>query len=172
MVPPKPFDSKFVEENFEKYELQLHRYLTGLLADSHLASDALQITFTKLFQNPPKEDTNIRAWLFRVAYNQAMEMRRRQKIDRRALDKISGDLDFENEDDEIRRDAQDPEQIERIRQAILRLTPGQQEVVRLRVYEDLKFVEIAEKLTLPLGTVLTRMRAATQKLSQYLRTPE
>ncbi len=168
MATSDQFDSQFVEKHFQQHREHLHRYLTGLLADSHLASDALQITFTKLIQTPPKEDTNVRAWLFKVAYNQAMEIRRRQKIDYRAISKISTEVVQETSGD-IYSDARDPEQVERIKAAIGRLTPAQQDVVRLRIYEDLKFAEIAEKLQIPLGTVLTRMRTSVQKLSQILK---
>ena len=60
------------------------------------------------------------------------------------------------------------ETVELVRQAMGELTEKQGEVVRLRVYEDLKFSEIAERLGLPLGTVLTRMRAAMEKLRTWL----
>ena len=93
-------------------------------------------------------------------------MRRRQKIDYRAMNKISLDVSSHSSDET---GAEDPEQVERIKAAIRQLPESQQDVVRLRIYEDLKFIEIAEHLDVPLGTVLTRMRTAVKKLSRVLR---
>ncbi|MCA9247413.1 MAG: hypothetical protein KDA42_09870, partial [Planctomycetales bacterium] len=48
------------------------------------------------------------------------------------------------------------------------LPSEQREVVRMRIYEEKKFAEIAAELELPLGTVLTRMRLALKKLEAAL----
>jgi len=76
---------------------------------------------------------------------------------------MSGVLPEQSESSALRQEA-----IEQVKRAIELLTPAQQQVVRLRIYEDRKFAEIAEELGIPLGTVLTRMRTATQKLQQTL----
>ena len=44
----------------------------------------------------------------------------------------------------------------------------QQTVTRMRIVEQKKFTEIAHELQLPLGTVLTRMRLALEKLRRVL----
>ncbi len=51
-----------------------------------------------------------------------------------------------------------------VREALEKLPENQQDVVRLRIYEEKTFAEIAKELNLPLGTVLTRMRLAMRKL--------
>ena len=155
-------DSESVEEHFRLHREPLFRYLTGLLGDPHLASDTLQATFTKLLQNwDTLEKENIRAWLFRVGFNQAMESRRKFDVDRRAMQKIAaGQSGFSDE-----RSAIDADQIELIRAAIRELPETHQQVVQMRIYHDKKFAEIAEELDVPLGTVLTRMRTALKKLS-------
>ena len=56
----------------------------------------------------------------------------------------------------------------RVREALLTLPPEQNEIVQLRIKEGLKFIEIAERLDLPLGTVLTRMRSGLKKLKNKL----
>jgi RNA polymerase sigma-70 factor (ECF subfamily) len=49
------------------------------------------------------------------------------------------------------------------------LPEAQREVVALRLATDLKFEEIAGLLHVPLGTVLSRMHSAVQRLKQQLR---
>ena len=57
---------------------------------------------------------------------------------------------------------------EKVRQALKQIPVEQQEVVRLRIYEGMKFAEIAERTGVPLGTVLTRMRLALGRLWKAL----
>ena len=161
-------DEQFVEDHFRRHHEELNRFLIGLLGDSHLAADALQSTFTKLIQSASSlKPVAIRAWLFRVAYNQAMEYRRHGDVNRRALQKIASDRSGTEHvspiDSRLHYD-----QVEKIKNAMKRLTEGQQQVVHLRIYHDKKFAEIARELGLPLGTVLTRMRTALRKLSTEL----
>ena len=55
-----------------------------------------------------------------------------------------------------------------VRRTLATLPPAQQEVVRLRHVEGLRFREIAERLGRPLGTVLTQMRAALERMAAAL----
>ena len=51
-----------------------------------------------------------------------------------------------------------------VEQALQRLPPAWQEVVRLRIHQNLTFQEIANQLDIPLGTALTQMRRALERL--------
>jgi RNA polymerase sigma-70 factor (ECF subfamily) len=53
---------------------------------------------------------------------------------------------------------------ERVRRALDKLPPAQQEVILLSYYNGLSQSEIAARLGQPLGTVKTRARLAMQKL--------
>jgi RNA polymerase sigma-70 factor (ECF subfamily) len=58
--------------------------------------------------------------------------------------------------------------VARVRAALDLLPAEQREVVKRRIHDKQKFVEIAAELQVPLGTVLTRMRAALAKLKGLL----
>lgn len=60
------------------------------------------------------------------------------------------------------------EQKQLVRQAVDRLPEHLREVVVLRLSSELKFEEIAELLHVPLGTALSRMHAAIQRLRSSL----
>jgi RNA polymerase sigma-70 factor (ECF subfamily) len=51
-----------------------------------------------------------------------------------------------------------------VEHALRKLPPAWQEVVRLRIHQNLTFQEIADRLGIPLGTALTRMRRALERL--------
>ena len=61
------------------------------------------------------------------------------------------------------------EDIQQVREALTQIPDAQRVVVELRIYEGLKFREIAEQLDQPLGTVLARMQAALKKLKPILK---
>ena len=56
------------------------------------------------------------------------------------------------------------EDLGRLRQAVASLPPEQQEVFLLRQNGDLTYAQIADAMSLPLGTVKTRMRSAIRQL--------
>jgi RNA polymerase sigma-70 factor (ECF subfamily) len=57
---------------------------------------------------------------------------------------------------------------EDVRQAIRVLPEGPRQVLLLRIEGDMSFKEIAEEMSIPLGTALTWMRTATRKLRDLL----
>jgi RNA polymerase sigma-70 factor (ECF subfamily) len=60
------------------------------------------------------------------------------------------------------------ERLTRLREALKELRPEEQEVFLLRQNGDLTYEEIAELLSVPTGTVKTRMRLALGRLREVL----
>lgn len=153
---------------YARHADELRAYLTGLLRDRHHADEALQACFAKAVElGHTARDGALKAWLFRVAHNEAMDRRRRTLAEGRATRLVTW---------WSRREVAKPEQhlarseaVERVRKAVEDLPAEQREVVRLRIYEEKTFAEIAAQTGKPLGTILTRMRLATKKLTEALR---
>lgn len=110
-----------------------------------------------------------RGWLFRVGWNEAMLVRRVKTRHQNLLQKAVWNRDLDRPEPAAPHSGlvQD-ETVEAVRKAIDELPEEQQIVVRSRIYEEKTFAVIAEELGLPLGTVLTRMRLAMQKLERSL----
>ncbi len=158
-------DPAIVAALFEEYSDELLRFLIGVLRDHQLASDALQAAFTKMLERGHETNEQSRkAWLFRVAYNEALVVRRRQKTGKNVLERVAWSADLYQSDDAIVRN----ESVEQVRAAINELPPEQQRIVRMRIYEEKTFAVIADELKIPLGTALGRMRAALMKLRKKL----
>jgi RNA polymerase sigma factor (sigma-70 family) len=161
-------DPTAVAALYVRHAEELRAYLIGLLRDPDLAADVLQATFSKAVERGHTAEGSLKAWLFRVAHNEAMDQRRRKAAEGRALRRVAWWKSETLEHDPQQR-LRHQEIVEHVRKALETLPPAQQEVVRMKIYEEKTFAEIAAQLHCPLGTVLTRMRLATQKLAEALR---
>ncbi len=165
---PARIDDDFMLEVIQANEKSLFRFVFSLVRDDSLAHDVIQSAFIKLMQNGGEvEPAAIRSWLFRVAYNLAIERKRKQSLERRHMEKIAAWHGCQRSKPLIPNEQLivDERRLE-VTDAIERLPESQRTIVRLRIYDGLKFIEIAEQLNVPLGTVLTRMRTAMAKLKK------
>ena len=145
---------------------ELRRFLVGLLRDHQLAADVLQATFTRAIEQGHTARVDSRkGWLFRVAYREAIAVRRRETLGERVRERIAWGA----------QEAEEPvqslirfETVEVVREALRQLPPDQNEIVRMRIFEEKTFAAIAAEKEIPLGTALARMRAALKKLHAKL----
>jgi len=155
-------DDSALEALFERYETPLFQFLVGMLRNHHQAEDALQETFVRALEKLDGVDPeHLRGWLFTVAYHQAMLAKRRQKS-RRANG--LGQQSVEDPAPGPFHQAEYGDDARRLRELLEQLPTGQQEVIRLRVYEGKRFREIAETLHCPLNTALARMHEGLKQL--------
>ncbi|WP_153558399.1 RNA polymerase sigma factor [Roseimaritima sediminicola] len=143
-------------------------YLVGNLEDAH---DALQESFLKCWRHRHEvpEVGNLKAWVFRIALNTGRDVRktawnrrRRSLIADPASHPETAMGSIHQTDAAQRPDAQliRDEELCRVREAVAHLRREEQEVFLLRQNGGLSYAEIADAMSLPLGTVKTRMRAA------------
>lgn len=166
-APDGKLDPAVVAALYDEYGEELKRFLVGLLRDGPLAHDAVQATFAKMIQRGHETNPKSRkAWLFRVAYNEAMAVRRRQGVGQRAVRRMAWNQDAAHPgaDQPLLRS----ETVETVREALEELPEPQRQIVRMRIYEEKTFAVIAEELDIPLGTALGRMRSAMAKLREKL----
>lgn len=156
-----------IAEWHTQYERDIRSFLTGVLRNSDLANEALQATFVKLTEvGHTAQPATIKGWLFRVAYNEAMLLKRREEVDTRVTRKAAWKVVEESKPVDAQMEL--GETISRVRAELDLLPEELRSIVRLRIYDERTFAEIAQQLGLPLGTVVTRMRAALQRLSRGL----
>ncbi len=171
---PRPSDEterlspEVVAALYAEHASDLRAFLVGVLRDADLAGDVVQATFVRAAEvGHESREKSRRGWLFRVAYNEAMRIKRRGKVHQKSTRRLAWNLDEHDgrsgQDNVLRE-----ESVERVREALTKLPDPQRQVVRMRIYEEKTFAVIAEELGCPLGTVLTRMRLAMKKLAGHL----
>lgn len=147
----------------------LRIFVFGILRRRDLVDEVLQTVFRKVIERSHEVDPSaVRAWLTRVAHNEALLLKRKQGVHQRAIEWLASaqsgvDSQSLPLDGLLRQELAD-----RVRQAVERLPPDQRFVVERRIDGDQTFAEISAELKVPLGTVLTRMRLALSKLKLAL----
>ncbi|HCC49322.1 MAG: hypothetical protein A2X31_09815 [Elusimicrobia bacterium GWB2_63_22] len=171
----KAGDAEALGVLMERHKAPVYGYLLRLTGRPDAADDLFQEVFLKLVKNPGayNEREKLRAWLFTVARNAAMDYFRRETA--RSETPLEGDADKPGPADFIASSEPGPEQAlynktlgERIDAAMGCLSADQREVFYLRQYSELSFREIADMLGLPIGTVLARMSRAAALLREKL----
>jgi RNA polymerase sigma-70 factor (ECF subfamily) len=159
----------------ERHKAAVYGYLLGLTGRPDAADDLFQEVFLKLVRNPAAygECEKFKAWLFTVARNAAMDHFRRGSA--RAEVPLEGDGERPGPSDYAVSPEPGPELAaghrelgEKIAAALAKLSADQREVFYLRHYSGLSFREIAQLLSLPIGTVLARMSRAAALLRKEL----
>lgn len=154
-------------EVFDEAETGLRRFLAGKLPQSADVEDCLQSVLVAMLKNESEIPPAARkAWLFRVAANEAARWWRHKSTTDRVLEKHAQTA--YSVETELPSHLETQETLQRVHQAIEQLSENARQVVRLRLRDGMTFQSIADQLQLPLGTVLTRMRRAMEQLRKEL----
>jgi RNA polymerase sigma-70 factor (ECF subfamily) len=162
---PDEFD---VEELYDEHAQALYAFALDLTRNEADTRDILQDLFIKVARQPGilTGVRQVRAYLLRLIHNAAIDMMRR----RVTRDKYAQGVAHEvPEVFEASNDADEDAFRRALSEALAELPVEQRTVVHLRLWEGMKFEEIAELLELSLNTTASRYRYGIDKLRQRLR---
>lgn len=146
-------------ELVERYQVPVQRYLYRLTGDFQLAEDLVQDTFLLAYKGIFQTDSQLsfRAWLYRIATNNAFGFYRRKK--RLSFIPFSG----LNKAVEPAACAQNPDEAIAIQEALLKVPQEQRSCLALHLIEGFRYREIAA--TLGISEDAVRMRVDRGKES-------
>jgi len=167
---------KVEREQFEKLALEqmdlLYRVARRLTRDPEQAADLVQETLLRAlrgYQTFDLKEHGIRPWLVRIMQNVHFSRSEREKrqpvlLESAPLDSASGECPPDSAPFQGSWDGMD----ERLVRALNQVPQEYQLVLLLWAVEELSYKEIAEALDIPIGTVMSRLHRARQKLSELL----
>jgi RNA polymerase sigma-70 factor (ECF subfamily) len=138
-----------------------------MCGDAQIAEDAGQEAFLRAWQNLAsyRPQTSLRNWLYRIAFNAATDMLRKEQ---RILPNDIDDLPLRDERPGPESLVSRQERTALVQRAILSLPDASRAVLVLREYEELSYHEIADTLNIPIGTVMSRLNYARKLLKDKL----
>jgi RNA polymerase sigma-70 factor, ECF subfamily len=137
---------------------RLRRYARALVGDRAAADDLVQDTLERAWAKLHlyRRGTDLRAWLFTVMHNVHVNKLRAT----RATDMLEDEMP-----ELAQRGAQSDALVVRdLERAIARLPAEQRAVLLLVTLEDMSYDEVARTLGIPIGTVMSRLSRAREKL--------
>jgi RNA polymerase sigma-70 factor, ECF subfamily len=150
---------------------QLYNFARWLTQNREEAEDLVQETYAKALKgfSSFQLGTNFRAWMYRILRNTFLTSR----TGLRAAATVS--LDPEEEGPELAVENETPETIlmrssnsQLVQSAIDELAVHYREALLLCEVEEMSYQEIAETLSIPIGTVMSRLSRARRTLRDHL----
>ena len=137
---------------------RLRRYARALVGDRATADDLVQDTLERAWAKLHlyRRGTDLRAWLFTVMHNvHVNRVRATRPVD-----------PLEDEMPELAQRGTQPDAllVRDLDRAIARLPADQRAVLLLVTLEEMSYEEVARTLGIPIGTVMSRLSRAREKL--------
>jgi RNA polymerase sigma-70 factor (ECF subfamily) len=151
---------------------QLYNFAHWLTRNRDEAEDLVQETYAKALKgfSSFRLGTNFRAWMYRILRNTFLTSRTGLKAT------MTVPLDAEEDEPELALEPETPETIliersnwQLVRSAIDQLPVHFREILLLCEVEEMSYQEIAETLSIPIGTVMSRLSRARKTLGGRLR---
>jgi len=150
-----------------------------LCGDPATAEDVAQDAFVHVWQALPRfrGEASLRTWLCRIASNTAIQRLRSVRpvvsldgtdLPGRNAPPPQESTDLADETPGLESQTLRHELGEAVRRAVLALPPQSRAALVLREYNGLSYREIAAALGIPIGTVMSRLNYARQRLRQEL----
>ncbi|WP_344355513.1 RNA polymerase sigma factor [Streptomyces gobitricini] len=159
-------DPELFGELYHRYAAGIHRYAARRLSDA-AAEDITADTFLTAFRARAKYDlsrSNALPWLYGIAANLIGRHRRDEVRALRAMARTGTDAVShawtDRSDSRIAAQAVQA----RLAAALAGLSEGDRHVLLLVAWADLEYQEVAEALSIPLGTVRSRLNRARKKV--------
>lgn len=159
-------DRQAFERLFVHFAPRIKAFLTRLGLEGDKAEDLSQDTMVVVWQKASlyrPEKAAVSTWIFQIARNKFIDQTRRRKYSEVEFDDSASAAPDKTETPVVKQRTSAG-----VTAALARLKPEQRKVVELSFYEELSHSQIAERLSLPLGTVKSRIRTAFGSLRKTL----
>src|SRR5216683_501817 len=156
----------------QRYQRRVFNLVYRMLQQYEEANETTQETFLAAWQGLPafRGDARFATWLYRIAYNCSLKQLEQRKRDRALQDAIQAEQLLMYTDDsesaESVLEAHDRQSI--VHEQLSSLPAKYRIVLILRHLQEMTYEEIAETLTMPIGTIKTHLFRARNLLKDRL----
>jgi len=168
-----------IEAIVRRYESQLLRYVAHTIGPEYEEEqDVVQEVFIRLNRQIQRKGLNsiknLKCWLYRVAYNLAMDTgRRRRRLSRKRNELTEDPVYSPSQNSETTGSPEENKGRQEMHQLAMQeldqLPPEQRNVVLLKMIEDMTLREISDATDLKIGTVNYRLTQGLKNLAERLK---
>lgn len=153
---------KSFNELYEKYSKLIYNIAFSILKSRENSEDVMQNVFSKIYKldNEKLPSDNEASWLYSITKNEAINYMKKLKKE------VSiEDIDYVQYDDKDLENIIDKDSYEKIMD---KLDKTEKEIVSLKIIGNMKFMDIAQLLDMPMGTVQWKYYTALHSLKIIL----
>ena len=156
-------------EILNRYRTKIMSICLKMLHDRLEAEEAAQEAFVKIYQHLEDFDLarSFIAWAGVIAMNECRDRQRRSIRQRRLFTDLEK-ADFRIENSPQENSLNSAQDLQRVEMAIDKLPPDLKEIIILKAYGEYSYDDIAKMLNVRLGTVMSRLFRAREKLTELL----
>ncbi|MEY3143307.1 MAG: polymerase sigma factor SigW [Planctomycetota bacterium] len=170
LVAHRAGDAQALRILVDRYRAELHGFLTRLVGSRAGADDVFQEAFLQVHLSADSfdEERRFKPWLYTIAANKGRDFLRRQK--RRAAVSLDAPTGKDSDGaliDLIEGDSTAPslplesgDEAALVKQVVDGMPPHFREILLLSYFQKLSYAQISDSLSIPLGTVKSRLHAA------------
>ncbi len=171
-------DEAAFQEIVSRYKNSLYAFLKQFLNQSDLVDDVFQETFLQLFTSRKSFDPSrpLRPWLFTIAANKAKDaLRKSQRTAAVPIGTLteSEEMSFDEMLNALSSDTAVPyddvergETVARVNEVIANMPDNLREILALAYFNQFSYKQMAEILSIPIGTVKSRLHAAVARFAK------
>ncbi|MDR1675780.1 MAG: RNA polymerase sigma factor [Tannerella sp.] len=150
----------------ERYGRPVHSLIVKVVGNREDAEELTQDVFLKAYRSLASFQGNSRfsTWLYRIAYNTAISATRKKKYEWLALEDCLPEQLAEEDASNVPEQESDDEQLERLEEAMKRLSPDERALILLFYRQEKSIEEIAAITGLTVSNVKTRLHRIRKKL--------
>jgi len=154
----------------QRYQRRVFNLVFRMLQNYEEASEVTQEAFFAAWQGLPsfRGEARFSTWLYRIAYNCALKQLDTRKRDQALQVALQAEQTFEGEDPKnALLDMLDNQEM--VQEQLSQLPPKYRIVLILRHLQEMTYEEMAEVLTMPVGTIKTHLFRARNLLKERLK---
>ncbi len=163
-------DNVAFESLIMRYNESISRLMASRLGGANMqdADDLMQESFIKVYVNLHRYDPKYTfgQWIYTIVRNTFIDFQRRRQ-DELSLDERYALISEERSPNPEQSIINRQKRIQ-IDEGIAKLSPRHQELFRMRFLEEYSYEEIAEKLSMPLGSVKTNIHRARVQMCRFI----
>jgi RNA polymerase sigma-70 factor (ECF subfamily) len=154
---------------YDRHSRAAYSLAYRMLGDRQAAEDLVQDVFLKIWRAAGSyraERGSVRTWTLSIVHNRGIDHLRSTASRRRTQEKIEASAPKSQPSDAFAETWRNSQR-EQIREALSTLPAEQLKILELAYFSGYTHAEIADLLSLPLGTVKGRMRLGLRKIKAY-----
>ena len=169
LLNPKTQNEAF-QKLVREYQRPLYAHIRNMVMNHDDTDDVLQNTFIKIFQNLKnfKGESKLYSWMYRIATNETITFINTrakksgissEELKDKMLNNLEADVDYDGDEIQLK-----------LLKAVATLPEKQQQVFKMKYYQELKYEEISEILNTSVGGLKASYFHAVKKIEEFLNT--